>query len=111
MVAAGNGLMESEGRDEAGALVAGLAGVLIGLSLGGTRSGRRAEPFRAIGAPTVFATPALARVAGDALGIDRRDGRDQAVLSFVVGAVLALFADEVTRFLPSVGAAKRQGQG
>lgn len=93
--------MEPDNREELGALFAGLLGVLIGLSLRRARSTRGAQPAMAVGTSTLIATPALGRMVGDLLHLDRSNRRAHAAISFVVGAMLAFFADEIARYLPS----------
>jgi hypothetical protein len=50
-------------------------------------------------------------LASEALGLERSDARVHAVLSFVVGAVLAFFTDSVTKYLPRAATSKSSSQG
>lgn len=94
--------MDSEERHDLIVILAGLAGIAFGQLMRRIRAGDASpeDRYAAIGASTLVATPALARIAGDALDVDRSNTGAQAALSFVVGAVLTAFADEIGRFLP-----------
>jgi len=95
--------MDRDGREELVVILAGLFGVLIGQVLRRARregGGASEVPVTAIGTSTLVAAPALGRIAGDALSIERRDTRAQAALSFLVGCSLTLFADDIGRYFP-----------
>ena len=91
--------------------LAGLLGVRVGLALRGARRGPESDVLTVIGPSTLLATPALAHLASEALGLERSDARVHAVLSFVVGAVLAFFTDSVTKYLPRAATSKSSSEG
>lgn len=94
---------DADTREEVVVIVAGLAGVVVGQMLKGHRRTDMTPEtarFTAIGASTVVATPRLARLAGDAVGLDRQNLAAQVGLAFLIGAILTFFAEEIGRYLP-----------
>ena len=103
--------MESDGREDLVVVIAGLLGVLVGHALRHRRGRSTDSPFTTVGTSTLVATPALARVAGEVLRVDRANTRALSVLSLAVGAVLTYFADDIARHLPGVASVGGAGQG
>jgi hypothetical protein len=97
--------MDREARDEVVMLVAALLGILLGQIVRRRRlspTDRARARFGGITAPSLVATPMLARVAGDAAGVARGNLPAQAALCLATGATLTLFADEIARYVPGV---------
>jgi hypothetical protein len=97
--------MHSESREQLVVVVAGLLGVVTGQwlrSLAAKRSEPTQEDFGGLDIPTLTATPALAYVAGEVIGIDEEALPARAVVTFGTGAALAFFADHIGRRLPGV---------
>ncbi len=97
--------MRSEMREQLVVVVASLLGVILGQVLRGkttSESQRETDAFPTIGMPTLAATPGLAHIAGEVIGVDDDNLRSQAVLAFATGVTLTYFADVIGQRLPSV---------
>ena len=97
--------MKSESREQLVVVVAGLLGVVTGQwlrSLAAKRSGSVDDEFEGIDIPTLTATPALAYMAGEVIGLDDEALASRAAVTFGTGAALAFFADVIGRRLPGV---------
>jgi|GEM_PF-5029997 hypothetical protein len=98
--------MHSNLRSQLVVILAGLLGVVVGQVLRERiRSGKitAEDAFSGIDVQTVQATPALAAIAIETLGVDDDENiMLQAAFSFATGAVLTLAADTIGKRLPGV---------
>lgn len=97
--------MQSDTREQLAVIVAGLLGVVTGQWLRSLVR-RPSEPgrdeFPSIDMSTLAATPALAHMAGEVIGLDDESIAGRAALAFGTGAVLTLLADVIGRRMPGV---------
>jgi hypothetical protein len=97
--------MQSETREQFAVVVAGLLGVVTGQwlrSLARRSSESQRDEFSAIDMSTLAATPALARIAGEMIGLEDKGLAGRTALAFGTGAVLTLLADVIGRHMPGV---------
>jgi hypothetical protein len=105
--------MDPKARDELLMVVSGLIGIVFGHIVRRKSMApeqRATARYSGIGVASMTATPALARAAGDVLGVERDDVRVQASLTFATGALLTFFADDIGRYVPGLPSRDEPGQ-